>query len=235
MWGKRVFNCLYTSALNLVINLAVLPSLDAARRTHMPGMQKSLNVTYLGRVKRGKGMAGYINQPVISLWVTGHPLPSPLRLPCSPPLSPPAQFGLWFRGSCGRRTWCREKTRGKAEHDGTTGCFGPSSWRVSLDHACLWLYGMKCPSSRYWHRIENCPSRWELLADTAAWGWTRRFCTEEKGGWAVVLSLVSEERGWTGGGFILSVWWNFEKRVCGIACHCTCLCEKVALMGNTAF
>lgn len=89
MWGKRVFNCLYTSAPNLVINLAVLPSLDAARRTHMPGMQKSLNVTYLGRVKRGKGMAGYINQPVISLWVTGHPLPSPLRLPCSPPPSPP--------------------------------------------------------------------------------------------------------------------------------------------------
>lgn len=62
-----MFNCLYTSALNLVINLAALPSLDAVCRTHMPGMLKSLNVTYLGRVKRGKGMAGYVKQAVISL------------------------------------------------------------------------------------------------------------------------------------------------------------------------
>lgn len=66
MCGKRIFNCLYTSAPNLVINLAVLPSLEAVHKTHMPGMQKSLNVTYLGRVKRGKGMVGYIKQPVIT-------------------------------------------------------------------------------------------------------------------------------------------------------------------------
>lgn len=67
MRGKRVFNCHYTTALNLVINLTSLPSLDAAHRTHMPGMQKSLNVTYLGRVKRGEAMAGYVKWAVISL------------------------------------------------------------------------------------------------------------------------------------------------------------------------
>lgn len=163
MCGKRIFNCLYTSAPNLVINLAVLPSLEAVHKTHMPGMQKSLNVTYLGRVKRGKGMVGYIKQPVITFWVTGHPLPSPLLLPCSPPV----QLALWFWGSCSWRTWCWKKTRRRAEHDGSAGCFGPSSWQVSLER----LYSMKCPLPRYWCQIENCPSRWELPADTAAWGW----------------------------------------------------------------
>lgn len=57
-----MFNCPYNSALNQVINLSALPSLDAAR-----GMQKSLNATYLGRVKRGKGMVRYRRQAVISL------------------------------------------------------------------------------------------------------------------------------------------------------------------------
>lgn len=58
--GKKVFNCLYISALYLVINLSVLLSLDAAHRTHMPGMQKPMNITYLGRVKRRRGMVSHI-------------------------------------------------------------------------------------------------------------------------------------------------------------------------------
>lgn len=63
---EKVFNCLYTSAPYLVINLSVLLSLDAAHRTHMPGMQKPVNITYLGRVKRGRGMASHIKLAVIA-------------------------------------------------------------------------------------------------------------------------------------------------------------------------
>lgn len=163
-----MFNCLYTSALNLVINLAALPSLDAVCRTHMPGMLKSLNVTYLGRVKRGKGCYLPLNH-----W-TSSPFPS------SPPLLPRPQFVLWFQRSYGQTTWCLEETWARVEHDGTTGRFGPSSWRVSLDRARLWLYSTKCPLLGYQHWVENCPSRWELLADTAAWGCAWHFCTAEK-------------------------------------------------------
>lgn len=61
----------------------------------MPGMQKPVTITYLGRVKRGRGMASHIKRAVISFWVTGHPLPFPLFLPCSTP----PQFALWFQGT----------------------------------------------------------------------------------------------------------------------------------------
>lgn len=99
-WGtkdmrKKVFNCLYTSAPYLLINLSVLLSLDAAHRTHMPGMQKPVNITYLGRVKRGREMANHKKWAVISFWVTGHPLPFPLFLSYSTLLL----FVLWFQGT----------------------------------------------------------------------------------------------------------------------------------------
>ena len=133
MWGKRVFNCLYTSALNLVINLAALPSLDAAHRTHMLGMQKSLNVTYLGRAKRGKGMADYVKRAAISLWVTGHPLPSPLLLPCSPPHS----LDSGFRGVVVRERGGGRKQGGEQSTTARSAALVPAAGRFPWNvHAC---------------------------------------------------------------------------------------------------
>lgn len=150
MWGKRVFNYLYTSAPNLVINLSTLLSLDAAHRTHMPGMQKPVNITYLGRVKRGRGMASHIKRAVISFWVIGHPLSFPLLLS----YSTPPQFALWFQGTCGWRMWCGEKTS----------AFVPATdrfpWRV---HAC---------GSTAWNALHSgTGTERKLSQQTGAPGW----------------------------------------------------------------
>lgn len=145
MWGKRVFNCLYTSAPNLVINLAVLPSLDAACRTHMPGMQKSLNVTYLGRVKRGKGMAGYVKRAVIFLWVTGHRL-----FPSSPPLLPPLHsLQSVFEGVMVGERGARRKQGGERSMTARLAALVPAAGEFPWSmHACgCTAWNVLCPDT----------------------------------------------------------------------------------------